>query len=256
MADHFSELAEKSPNYLMIVPRPGGWEKAFEVAGWAIVPFIKGGFEIYELLRKVGLPEVLVITPDRAANLQESGELELDMGGMINNVLFKRHPYRKTVYIQASEYNPYLLREKLAELARVMIAGGATSFELSVGGADTWKLVAEATAPIVAQANGAFRVSRRGATKITWSYKGEGNQSPCLPEGLVWYENEPEWQAVWESAAYHGAKHHKIQISQVASHEFSTHLAAKFQSAGFKLGGSFRTLSSSTLRFDIIFGNN
>jgi len=256
VADDFSEFVERSPSYLTIVPRPAGWEKVFEVAGWAIVPLIMGGFEIYGQLKKVGLPEVLVIAPESAVKWQVSGELEFCIGGFKNNILYRRHPHLETVYIQASEYNPYLLREKIAELARVMISAGATSFELSADSANTKKLVMEATAPIVAQANGAFRVSGRGATKIMWSYTGMGSQNPSLPEALVWYENEPEWQVVWESAAYHGAKHHNIQICQETSHELGSDLAVKFQNAGFQLGGSFRTVSSSRLRVDVIFGNN
>ena len=76
----------------------------------------------------------------------------------------------------------------------------------------------------------------------------------ALPEGLVWYPHEPQWDVIWKAAVHSGAKHQKFVISHDLAHEIDASLATKFLGAGFKLGGTFKEGGSSKLSVDVTFG--
>jgi hypothetical protein len=179
-----------------------------------------------------------------------ASELNFPPGSSGSGVLFRSHPYDETLYIRAAEYNAYILKEKIAELARVLISAGATSFEITANTASTAKLVLDATTML---GGGSFKAARRGATKVAWSYTGTGQNIGTLPDDLRWFNHQEDWQAMWESAVHYGAESHTLEIFQNMNHELSGMLAAKFEGAGFNLGGRFCDTSSSRLKVKVSF---
>lgn len=245
--DQFLNSSPTDTEYLEIIPPTDGWQAALETAGWIIIPVIQAGRVVYDLIRKVNLPTIAAVPAPLAA------QLKFPLGANGNKALFRRHPYDQLRYLPVAEYNPYVFKDKIAELARVMISAGATSFEIVADSASTSEIVAEASGFVQANVSGSLKASRKGATKILWSYSGSGESVGSLPEGLFWYYHEQDWQVIWESAVYSGAKSHSLEIHQDTSHEISSELAAKFTGAGFKLGGSFRQVGASNLKMLVTF---
>jgi hypothetical protein len=244
--NEFTNLQPANREYLTAEPRQSGWEQALEVAGWVVVPFVFGVVKLYNNIPKLGLPGIIAISPDLASKLNLISKPQ-------NSVLFRKHPFSES-YIQASEYNPYLFREKIAELARVLIAAGASSFKVSADSTATTELVMQAGASMVAE--GSIHATRQGATKIVWSFTGAGIRTGSLPEGLVWFNYEPEWQVIWYAAVSNGAASLAIDISIDSSHEFSADLASKFEKAGICLGGNFKDLGSSRVSIQVAFADS
>jgi hypothetical protein len=241
LLDEFLRIHESEREYLEVSPPASGYIKALEAFGWVIVPVIQVGRVVLNILRKTGLPNVVAVTPEHAT------ELKFPLGSSGSRVLFRRHPYDAFRYIPTAEYNTYILKDKIAELARVMISAGATSFQITADDASTSELVFDAAA----MAN--VKASRKGATKIVWSYTGGGLNTGTLPDGLYWFNHEKSWQTIWESAVHHGAESIRLEIAQEGNHELSGSLAAKFKGAGFKLGGDFHGTSSSRLKVEVRF---
>jgi hypothetical protein len=249
--DEFAEFLETpSPGreYLTIVREPDAFEKGLIAAKWVIVPIVGLGKLIYDAAKKYGLPDVALVRPNVA------DKLNFPSGGAVNNVLYRRHPYVDTTYIQAAEFNPYLFKDKISELARVMIAAGATSFDIAADTTKAEEIALDAGTTLEKQFGGSFRSSRKSAMKIDWSYTGAGKRSSALPDNLVWYNHEPQWDVIWNAAVHSGAKRLKLQVSHDLAHEIDANLAAKFQGAGFQLGGKLREVGSSKLSIDVTFG--
>jgi hypothetical protein len=247
--DQFLGTPESEREYLEVIPPTPGWKAALEAVGWVIVPVVQAGRVVYDKIRKAGLPTVAAVAPDVAE------ELYFPLGSNGSKVLFRRHPYDAVRYLPAAEYNPYVLKDKIAELARVMISAGATSFQITADTASTSELALDVAATVETAVSGSFKAARKGATKIIWSYSGNGQNTGTLPEGLFWFNHERDWQAIWESAVYGGAKSHAIEVFQDTGHELSGNLAAKFAGAGFQLGGSFRDTGSSRLKVEVDFSH-
>jgi hypothetical protein len=234
--------------YLTIVPEREAFETALVVLKWAIVPIVGLGQLIYDAARQMGLPDVALISPSVAE------KLNFPIGGAIDNALYRRHPYADTTYIRAAEFNPFLFKNKVSELARVMIAAGATSFDISADTTLAEEIALDAGTTLEKQFGGSFRSSHKSAMKIGWSYAGAGKRSSTLPDGLVWYQHEPEWDVIWNATIHNGAKRQKLEISHDLTHEMDATLAARFHGAGFQLGGKFREVGASKLSIDVTFG--
>ena len=233
--------------YLEIAPPMPGWRLALEVFGWVGVPVIQAGRVIYETWRKSGLPTVAIVSPDLAS------ELYFPLGTNGNKVLFRGHPYDEARYLPAADYNPYIFKDKIAELARVLISAGATSFTISANTESTAEMTLDASGSVEATVNGSFKAARKGATKVLWTYEGNGERVGALPDRLMWFNHEKDWQVIWDAAVHHRARSHSIEVFQNTNHELSGNLAAKFKGAGFQLGGSFRDTGSSNIKIDARF---
>src|SRR5713101_7959807 len=154
--DQFLSTPEAEREYLEVIPPAPGWRAALEAVGWVIVPVVQAGRVVYDLIRKVGLPTVAAVAPDVAS------ELYFPLGSNGSKVLFRRHPYHSIRYLPAAEYNPYIFKDKIAELARVMISAGATSFEITADAASTSEMTLDAAASVEATVSGSFKAARKG----------------------------------------------------------------------------------------------
>jgi len=245
--DQFLSTPASQRQYLEIIPPMPGWRLALEVLGWFGIPVVQAGRVVYEIWRKSGLPTVAMVPPELAS------ELYFPRGSNGDKVLFRCHPYDEIRYLPAAEYNPYIFKDKIAELALVMISAGATSFKITADAESAAEMSLDAAGLVETTVSGTLKAARKGATRVLWTYEGSGQNSSTLPDGLLWFNHEKDWQAVWDSAVYNGAKSHSIEIFQDANHELSGNLATKFAGAGFQLGGSFRETGSSHLKVQVNF---
>ncbi|HEY5210669.1 MAG TPA: hypothetical protein VIJ78_01045 [Pseudolabrys sp.] len=176
--NRFLGTPESQREYLEIVPPTPGWKYGMEALGWVIVPVIQAGILVYDAIKKQDLPTVAAVTPEVAS------ELKFPLGSSGSKVLFRRHAYDTVRYIPAAEYNPYIFKDKIAELARVMIAAGATSFEIAADAATTSEMTMDAADSVKTMVSGSLKVVRKTATKMIWSYAGSGESAGTLPDNL------------------------------------------------------------------------
>jgi hypothetical protein len=245
----FFETAEQEREYLVVEPDPSLLEKALEIAGWVAVPALFLGKHIYDLYKKGGLP------PVASVNSQIANQLDFPQNGFpANGILYRRHPYVETSYIEVAEYSPYLFKAKISECARILIAAGATAFDINASTAIADKLALNAAVTLGKEFGASFKSEHKGAMKFTWSFRGIGGAAGTLPQNLAFFNHEPEWQVIWDTARDKRGGKHQLQILQDLKHEIDAKLVADFKNAGFQIGGQFKEVGTSKLYIDVTFG--
>jgi hypothetical protein len=242
--DQFLSTPDSERQYLEVIPPEPGWIQGLRALGWVVVPVIMGGRKLFEILQRSGLPPVAAVAHDVTSSLN------FPLGPVESGILYKRHPYDEICYLPAANYNPYIFKEKVAELARVLISAGATSFQITADSARTTEMALDAAAMVV---DASIKAERKSATKVVFSFTGTGENTGTLPGGLLWLDYEKDWQTIWDAAVHRGAKSVKLEIFQDVEHELRATLADKFSQAGFNLGGGFRGTASSRMKVEASF---
>lgn len=141
--------------------------------------------------------------------------------------LYIAHPYKPGVYLPASRYEHLLFRERIHELSKVMMALGATEIRtLLNSGARSYskedlssRTSASGSVGIWASGNGSHSSSSTRATnaeteeEIVINSKNDPIKLPYIPEGLVWFSHENEWQQIADSRLNGNILEYEIRLS-------------------------------------------
>lgn len=246
MTGSILEVPETEREYLVVTPPRGALGSTLLRLGWIVMPIVPASMYLYQLWQHSGLPDVISIEPRAAEPLRFTGGLRQD-------VLHRRHPLRGATYTPAADYNPYVLKDKMSELVRILAAAGAISAEISGDSSQTVSFAANASNAFGQELGGTLSSKRIDATRLHWSFRGAGVGTYELPYDLCWFDTQPEWQSMWESVVHHGVKYHNLVLEQENSIAIESSLAAKFGKAGFNLGGSFQDMAQSRISIEVHF---
>ena len=137
-------------------------------------------------------------------------EIEFPIGHPIANQLYIGHPYLPHKYIPFENYQLELIEDKVREFCSLVQKLGATEITIEclnasssdgtisskkTGGVNVQRKV------IDGNASGNREYSQHLIEELTHSINMHQTftptQAPILPEGMVWYANEPSWQRLY-----------------------------------------------------------
>ena len=189
-------------------------------------------------------------------------EIEFPMGHPIANQLYIGHPYLPHKYIPFENYQLELVEDKVREFCAFVQKLGATEITIeclnsnSTDATERGNMNASGnTQHKVVDANGSYKkeYSRHLIEELTHSINMHQefapNQAPALQENMVWYNNEPSWQRLYEqrmsgSLLYHEERIETRKSQMVEGNEMSeikAEVKALFSSAGIEWNKSMES---------------
>ena len=141
--------------------------------------------------------------------------------------LYIAHPYRPGVYLPVSKYEHLLFRERIHELSKVMMALGATEIKtlqnldnkLNSSSEESSNTSASAGVGRGGKAKGLLATLSKSLTEsqksdsIVINFKSDPMVLPYLPEGLIWYPHDKDWQHIAESRLHGNILEYEINLS-------------------------------------------
>lgn len=215
------------------------------------------------VLPKTGLPE----------------ELKFPLGHPQEGELYMCHPYNHNLYIPYESCEFELFKDKMDELRLVLQAMGATSIKIYE--ANDWETHNNSSRNIavdgsvnakINRANGELQQENKSDEfeKLRHEYETESifepQRMPYIPDNLVWYPHQADWQRLFEQRKG-GLKRHRISISIAKETKISEQkrlgLKADFQALILKINAGanidtesmFETKSSSVWTLDVEFAS-
>ena len=180
------------------------------------------------------------------------------------NELYIAHPHKPGVYLPVSRYEHLLLRERIHEMSKVMMALGATeirtiqndesrsySKEDSSSRTSGSVGVGRWTSGSGSYATGAEHArSAEQESEIVINFKNDPIKLPYIPKDLVWFNHENEWQQIAESRLNGNILEYELRLSSKQVNLVSDHERSNIEAQAKILlaSGSFsRETSSSSI---------
>ena len=137
-------------------------------------------------------------------------EIDFPIGHPVANQLYIGHPYLPHKYLPFENYQLELIEDKVREFCSLAQKLGATEITIeclntsSSDGTVSGNMSGNASGQhkvVEGNVSGRLEYSRHLIEELTHSINMHQtftpNQAPILPEGMVWYANEPSWQRLY-----------------------------------------------------------
>lgn len=121
--------------------------------------------------------------------------------------IYVGHPFIPAKYVPFEEYQLEFIEDKVREFTWLMQCMGATKISISAkndneqnGDYSSSQSVSGNTSYGIAKASGSFSGNSKGSfaeqisKAISLNQEFNPTKAPFIPDGLVWYQNEPSWQ--------------------------------------------------------------
>ena len=189
-------------------------------------------------------------------------EIEFPIGHPIANQLYIGHPYLPHKYIPFENYQLELVEDKVREFCSFVQKLGATEITIECLNSNSKDSTEKGNKSVsgnvqhkVMDANGSYKneYSRHLIEELTHSINMHQefapNQAPALQENMVWYNNEPSWQRLYEqrmsgSLLYHEERIETRKSQMVEGNEMSeikAEVKTFFSSAGIEWNKSMES---------------
>ena len=146
---------------------------------------------------------------------------------MGSDICIRVSPYRDGVYLPVSKYEHLIFRERIHELSKVMMALGATEIRTLHNFDSQQKSSSEASSNTIASvgvgiwgnANGRLSSSSNNlkasekSHSIVINFKNDPIDMPKVPDELIWYPHDKEWQYIAESRIFGNMLEYEISLS-------------------------------------------
>lgn len=141
--------------------------------------------------------------------------------------LYIAHPYRAGIYLPVSKYEHLIFRERIHELSKVMMALGATeirtlqSSDKKFHSSDEGSTNTSASAGVDGRGSVKGSYSRQSknmyesekSNSIVINFKNDPLDLPKVPEGLIWFPHDKEWQHIADSRLFGNILEYEISLS-------------------------------------------
>lgn len=140
--------------------------------------------------------------------------------------LYIAHPYRQGVYLPVSKYEHLIFRERIHELSKVMMALGATEIRTLQNSDSKTQSSSENSSNTSASvglgkfgAKGAFSsflkslAENEKSDSIVINFKNDPIDQPKVPDGLIWYPHDKEWQHIADCRLHGNILEYEISLS-------------------------------------------
>ena len=180
------------------------------------------------------------------------------------------HPRRKVVYVGDPEvpnnYYPLgsfhreMFDSKVSEVTRLLMGLGATSIsvEYTEGYKSGGSIKFAASTPKdtdVELGGGIKRTSEINSNaKITMNLSP--TKRPEIPEGLVWFRHERQWQEIATARLEHGLQNFSLEVRYTDDLGIDANLVAKIHGVGFESGGTVTNFKETVWSVSGTFGTD
>lgn len=140
--------------------------------------------------------------------------------------LYIAHPYRNGVYLPVSKYEHLIFRERIHELSKVMMGLGATEIRTLQNSNNKSQSTSENLSNTSASAdvgrfggNGTYSSfmknmdENENSDSIVINFKNDPIDLPKIPDNLIWYPHDKEWQHIADSRLYGNILEYEINLS-------------------------------------------
>lgn len=177
--------------------------------------------------------------------------------------LYIAHPHRVGVYLPVSKYEHLIFRERIHELSKIMMSLGATEIrtlqnldnKLNSASEESFNTSASAGIRGLGKASGIISsLSKRQqdfykSDSVVINFKSDPIDQPHLPEGLIWYPHEKEWQHIAECRLHGNILEYEINlsskeinlVSEIERSNIEAQAKVLFASASFSHSSSSQT---------------
>lgn len=215
------------------------------------------GKEALELVKKI------IEARDNGASLttlsySDSKELKLiyPPGHPREDVVYAQHPANPLMYYTASSFHRQAFEHKFAEVITLLSSLGAN--EIKVEHVSGWDqdFSASLGLEIPSQDAASLGVGKNAAEKssVLFDAKLGGNDSPSIPENLIWYPHEALWQAIAIARVNNGLKNFNLSLTYSDDYGLNADFKAAIKGSGLDMGGKFEQHQSTVWKITGTFG--
>jgi hypothetical protein len=200
-------------------------------------------FKAWAEARKNGVP-VIQISPTQA------DKLKFPPSHPQLGIVYVGHPQLPNVYVPAANFHTRMFEHKFSEAIRLLVALGATHVhaEHITGSSRDLEIVASLVVPSNGMASnlemGASMKSNAGKS-LHFEGTYPGTDKPQLPEDLVWFPHESNWQMIAETRLKSRMDKFSMMVSYLDDLGVNANLKAGVEKAKLQMGGKFEDHESS-----------
>lgn len=156
-------------------------------------------------------------------------EITFPVGHPIANHVYVGHPYLAGKYMPIEEYQLELVEDKVREFCQIAQYLGATEISIECLNSNSNEQSDNSgnsiSGSVDALRNGSAQYKSEFSRHMIDSLSNAINlhqtffptQAPSLPDNLVWYQNEPSWQRLYEQRIRGGLLSHEERIETIKS---------------------------------------
>jgi hypothetical protein len=177
-------------------------------------------------------------------------------GGPKLNELYVQHPAVKTQFYPIESFHRLTFEHKLSEAVRLLMFLGAKSIraEYVSGWSKAFAAKASIDAPgvkLAPELSSSTKESESSSILFEASYPN--NTSLELPKNMVWFQDEPTWEAIAEGRLI--AKATEVQLKLSYEEDFGVNAEVKVaaEKAGFSISGDFVKHKATTWNLHALF---
>jgi hypothetical protein len=180
----------------------------------------------------------ILMLPVRAS---DALQLTMPIGHPRVGVVYVSDPAEPWRYWPAADFHRRVFEHKFAEAARLVMALGAET--LRVHSKRGWS--GEIAIGLLVPLPGLKRHGKLGGTAgrgqdLLFEANLHPSQQPALPDGLVWYAQEPSWQMVAAGRLQHGLTDFELKVEWTDDYGLNAGYHEKVgRKKGLDLGGDF-----------------
>lgn len=154
-------------------------------------------------------------------------DVKIEGGVPSTGQLYIAHPYRTGVYLPVSKYESLIFRERVHELSKVMMALGATeirtirnsgyksqsNYESSTRTSSTVSYGGKFDFGGGRTTGSQYGIENEKEDAIVINFRNDPLQNPHIPQGLIWYPHDREWQQIADNRLNGNLLEYEINIS-------------------------------------------
>lgn len=185
------------------------------------------------------------------------GQLDMPIGHPLPNVVYIGSPAVAERYYPMADFHVRVFEERFGEAMRLLMGLGAE--HLTVRSEHGWKrdISANIEAPInrVLKNQAGLRIGSRRDRSLVFEAELLPATMPEVPDGLVWFNHEPTWQAVAEGRARYGLRQFQLQVTSREDFGINADIASNIRRRKvLSLGGGFTQQVDTSWLLEGTFG--
>lgn len=233
----------------------GGFSFFINRMAFGLLPFVNITFDVAEavaLLTKKLKKRGGEITP---VGKSQVGQLVFPPGHPRLGGVYAIHPAQAERYYPVADFHRLNFESKCNEATRLLMALGAN--KIVVRHVTGWQREFAAGLTVAAGDDAAINSSRKARldSEVLFEANLQGSAEPRLPSNLVWFDHEPNWQAVAEGRLERGLEDFSLTVSYNDDYGINGELKAQIANSGLRLSGSFAEYRSTIWNMSGSFGS-
>lgn len=157
--------------------------------------------------------------------------VEFPVGHPIDDQFYLTHPFLENKYIPLQNFENILFRDKVRELSILLQCLGAKSITIESEKGSSIESIANSTINFKAEANIKIHSGKasndskldsesisKELNQLATTQKFSPTKKPYLPDSLIWFNNEPEWQQIYQQRMNGNLDSYSIILKNQFSH--------------------------------------